>query len=111
MVKKLTFLESYIDEETKDNYWRGISAYCDGIQIFLISLEVNDNKWYLDGKNYFCIENKFFPSQILNKKLDPIYIEGQHDIEKGGYKIYTDKEEVKEAAQKAFEHYINLFVM
>ena len=108
--KTLTFEEHYLDEKPKTNYWRGINAYAGEVQIFSIPLQVNDNEWHLGGKDYFFIENKFFPSLFYDRKLEQIQMKSyfNYDDDNYGRKLFTDKEKVKECAQKAFEEFLGL---
>ena len=107
--KKLTFKEQYIDKAPKQNYWRGIIALCDGITIFEIQLIINDNQWLLGGKDYFLVQNKFFPQVIFDNKSNLIDFGMMYD-KKGDRKLFTDKESVKKFTQELFEEYVKLLI-
>jgi len=105
--KKLKFIEQYIDKKPTENYWRGITVLCDGIRIFDIEFDPKESKF--DDEDHFYIRNKFFPETIFDGDLNPIYVKGIFK-EDGRRIVYYDKEEVKKAAQIAFESILNLFV-
>lgn len=105
---KLVFKESYIDEKPTENYWRGISASINGIRIFDIHYEEKKNNFDLDS--HFYIRSKLLPEPIMNDKLDFIYLKGIFD--KSGKRIvYYNKEEVKQAAQVAYEHILSILTV
>jgi len=97
-IKKLDFIEQYIDEKPTENYWRGISAICDGIKVFEIP--------YVElfrEPSYFYIRPTIFPITIFDTNL------GELDFDILGKK-YTSKKEAKKQCQVIFEKYIKLFV-
>jgi len=100
-IKKLEFTEQYIDTKPTENYWRGISAYCDGIKVFDINYEEKVHKF--DDPSYFYIRPTFFPTVVFDNKSNEIDL---------GYigKIYHSKEEAKEQCQVIFEKFIKLFI-
>lgn len=101
MIKKLSFIEQYIDEKPLEKYyWRGINAICDGINMFNIHYYEKENKF--DDESYFHIRPTFLPTYILSDDNTIIFPELN--------KTYSSKEDVKEAAQTLFEKYINLFI-
>lgn len=100
MIKKLEFIEQYIDEKPVENYWRGINAICDGITVF--DIHYRDTYKRFGGKSYFIIRPVFFPHNVMSENKIVIFEELK--------KEYYSKEEAKEAAQTLFEKYINLFL-
>lgn len=102
MIKKLEFIEQYIDTKPTENYWRGINAICDGINVF--DIHYNEKNHRFDDESHFFIKSIFFPSYILVNYDNSINFD---EISK----LYYSKEEVKEATQILFEKYINLFIL
>ncbi len=100
-IKKLEFIEQYIDTKPTENFWRGISAFCDGIKMFDIHYTEKENRF--DEPSHFYIRPSFFPTVVFDDKLNQI------DFGLVG-KVYYTKEEAKEQCQVIFENYIKLFI-
>lgn len=101
-IKKVEFIEHYIDTKPTEYCWRGISAHCGGIKIFDIHYIEKNHQF--DEPSHFYIRPTFFPSAVFDDKSKQIDF---------GYigKVYYSKEEAKEQCQVIFEKFIKLFVI
>jgi hypothetical protein len=102
----MKFIEQYIDEEPKENYWRGITCVENGIHLFDIEYCPKKNKF--DEKTHFYIRCRFFPEIFFSYKTGDRILITSIFKEDGRRRIFYDKEAAKLAAVNAKDEFLKM---